>query len=313
MKILLVFPRENIYTSQSVRELPSGGTEKVVTFLSEALTKKGHTCLVATTLEEALASEVFEPDVLITQHASLFAKDCFKNAKKIWWLHHFSDQPIVKQGAMYGRVFADKVITLSKIHHDDIKAVYGLKSEIIGHGIWLDEVVTDVEKDPYRLIYASTPFRGLERIPALFKKIKEAEPRATIAICSSMGTYGLPEQDAEYSDLFRELEGMAGVELKGSLNQAELYSEMARASVFFYPCIWAETYCCVMDEAVAHGCIPVVTDLGALPERANATKTLGGITLEEICERNAIDDLSLVSPRDWMDVVEDWEQCLKSM
>lgn len=312
MKILLVFPRENIYNSQSVRDLPSGGTEKVVTFLSEALTKKGHTCLVATTIEEAFASEVFEPDVLITQHASLFAKDCFKFAKKIWWLHHFSDQPIVKQGAMYARVFADKVVTLSQVHQNDIKDVYGIDSEIIGHGMWLDEVITDVERDPYRFIYASTPFRGLDRIPALFEGIKKAEPRSTIAICSSMGTYGLPDQDAEYAGIFRELEGMAGVELKGSLNQADLYSEMAKASVFFYPCIWPETYCCVMDEAVAHGCIPVVTDLGALPERANATKTLGGITLEEIYERNAMSGLSTVAPRDWMTAVEDWERVLNA-
>lgn len=305
MKILFIFPHIHPYNSQSVREKPSGGTEKVVCFLSEALTKLGHECKIATSLNEFPDVDINWPDAVITQESQLFFQ--FPKAKKIWWVHHFIDQEIIARGAVWARLYADHIVTLSQCQSDEFQDELRLASTIIPHGVWLDELHPPTAKDPYRLIYASTPFRGLEKIPALFSQIKAREPRATIAICSSMATYGKPEEDAKYADLFSELKRMDGVDVLGSLNQQQLYAEYAKASTFFYPCIWRETYCLALDEAIAHGCFPVVPGLGALMERAAITEA------EEFAE----DVLSSFEhgnwapgkePRDWMEVARQWER-----
>lgn len=309
MKILLIHHHHRHYDSKIVRDEPSGGTEKAFIFLGEAFQKLGHEVKWITTTEQPI--ETGWADVVITQEA-LLLQHFPDSVKRIWWVHHFTDQPVIKLNSGYGRAFADKIVTLSISQQKDFRDNLKLDSVLIGHGVWLDEVVKG-EKDPYRLIYASTPFRGLERIPELFRAIKQREPRASIAICSSMGTYGKREEDSLYLDLFNELESIDGVELKGALNQHQLYVEMAKASVFFYPCIWPETYCMVMDEAMAHGCLPVVSDLGALRERVSYGWEDTGI-LDNVLDifklgvKEIKSHIWVKTPIDWLEVGRQWEE-----
>ena len=136
-----------------------------------------------------------------------------------------------------------------------------------------------------------------------------------------MRTYGDEAGDQQYEGLFRELEGIEGVELLGPLNQEALYREYARASIFFYPCIWPETYCLAMDEAIAHGCSIVTYRLGALPERqygfisdilaASVIVCLNGNSNvnQPPPPFNEFDPKAFHGhpPRDWLDVARQWE------
>jgi glycosyltransferase involved in cell wall biosynthesis len=305
LKILFIFPRPTHYDSRTVRELPSGGTEKAVIFLGEALTKLGHEVVTATTPGQEMPGNV---DVVITQHAEFFQH--YPDAKKIWWTHHFSDQPIIKEQACWARAYADTIVTLSQCHKQDFFSSVSLDSVVLPHGVWWEEICTTVAREDFRLIYDSTPFRGLERIPGLFAEIKEREPGATIAIASSMRTYGDETGDEQYKGLFDELAAMDGVELLGSLNQEQLYREYARASVFFYPCTWPETYCLALDEAIAHGCIPLVTKLGALPERANWSNFPDDFSPPFAWKRDDSEDFKPhegIKPKGWIDVAKEWE------
>jgi glycosyltransferase involved in cell wall biosynthesis len=270
MNILFLHPRHKLFDTKTVRDEPCGGTEKAIIYLGEAFIKLGHKVRWVTSVHEAeqLNDQAFTswPDVVITQEAELlmlFPLEC----RKVWWCHHFTNQDIIQRNSGYGRAFADKVVTLSQCQAQDFKENLRLDTVTIGYGVWGNEVKQG-DRDPYRLIYASTPFRGLELIPELWPKIKAAHPKATLAVCSSMATYGVPEQDQPYQELFEKLKALDGVELLGALNQHQLFDQMARASVFFYPCTWAETYCLVMDEAIAHGCKPMTSGLAALGERA---------------------------------------------
>lgn len=312
--ILLVHPRPEPFSAKTVREGASGGTERAFIFLAEAFERLGHEVTIATTTEQAEAfctqrTKLY--DVAIMQTAVLFEL-LPKQTKKIWWSHHFTDQTVSQLNAPYARIYADSIVTLSQCHHDDIKETHKLESMVIPHGFNWEEKQTDV-KDPYRLVYASAPFRGLEKIPEHFRCIKEAEPRATISICSSHAMYGTPEEDSKYQALFDELEVMDGVELKGSLNQTELYQEYAKASIFFYPCIWPETYCMAMDEAIAHGCWPVVSGLGALRERVAAcvdevSCISATVQYMELISSGITDDCISDKPKPWDEVAQQWER-----
>lgn len=305
MKILFIFPHIHPYNSKSVREKPSGGTEKVVCFLSEALTKLGHECRIVTSLEEFPEVDINWPEVVITQESQLFYQ--FPKAKKIWWLHHIPGQEIVDRGAVWARVYADKIVTLSQYHHDEIKNQLRLDSTVIRHGIWLNELCSSgVDKTPRRFIYASTPFRGLKHLLRLFPAIRSRYPDATLTVCSSMQTYGDTDGDSRYQELFEALEQIEGIRLTGSLNQTELYRELAEAEFFLYPNNWPETECLVLTEAIAHGCKPIVTPVGSLPEKVKKA-----FTIDEM-ESDLLDSIeySEYEPINWLDIATEWEEIL---
>jgi len=313
MRVLFIFMRETHYDSTIVRQSPCGGTEKSAIFLGEALRQLGYEVTWITTIPEMQALNRRDFDFVITQDASLLSY--FPNSKRIWWVHHFADAPEIQRISMYGRMFADQIVTLSQCQHKQYLEMLNLPTTVIGYGMWHDELAPQVEKTPFSMIYASTPFRGLHLLPAMFRQIRSFQPQARLTVCSSMKTYGYgPEQDAQYQALFDELKSIEGITLTGSMNQGDLYSLFAQTAVFLYPCTFTETYCLVMDEAIAHGCIPVVPDVGALPERfppaGNTAESLLDM-VKHVFERPnlSISDFNQVhQPISWLEIGKRWQE-----
>jgi glycosyltransferase involved in cell wall biosynthesis len=309
-RVLLVCRSPQPFDWHTVRNMPMGGTEKCFAFLAEALAMRGHTVTLATTdaiIEDCVRNRSHDFDVVIAQNAHVFP--VFPAAtKKLWWSHHFSNQDLASKNAAIARHHATAVVTLSQCHQSDLQTHLGIESTVIGHGVWLKDMVQGV-KDPYRLIYASTPFRGLDLIPALFQKIKAREPRATMAICSGMGIYGMADQDSQYQSLYNNLRSLAGVEFLGALNQTRLYEEYAKAAIFFYPCTWPETYCLALDEAVAHGCFSITTGVGALWERASVICRTPDEMVTQVlkCFSQKTDSAPQFRASNWPDVAKQWE------
>lgn len=307
MKILFIVPHVRPYNSQSVREQPTGGTERAATFLGEALMRLGHEVRWITTFTDALEFDTVWPEVVITQHAEYFLK-LPTHTRKIWWCHQATDRPFIWEGARIARRYADDVVTLSQFHQRDFARALGIESTAIGYGIWHEEVQT-AAKNPSRLVYCSVPHRGLELVADLFPLIREQVPDASIAICSSMATWGMADEDAQFRELFDRLAAMPGVILKGACAQQQLWCELAAASIFFYPCIYEETYCMAMDEALAHGCVPVIPSIGALPERWPPSYRLVHRAVEEIGLARAR-PRHVTRPHSWMAIAEKWQSVL---
>jgi hypothetical protein len=337
LKILMVFTHRHAYDAKSVRLAPSGGTEKTVVFLSEALEGLGHQVTLITSLSDLKAFEQeiqtsTEPnisfDVLITQEARLFDSSWaakMPRLKKVWWCHHYPDQPIIQRNAAYGRVFADAIVTLSQTQQNAFLMGLKLKTLTIPHGVHKHELVgqdngqSDIKKNPFQLVYASTPFRGLGLACEIYTIALQKESRLQWAIASSMNTYGDAQGDERFQGLFQTLKQLKGVKLLGALSQQNLYEVYAQSTWFFYPCTWPETYCMAMDEAVAHGCIPLVRDEGCLSERVTPIFTKK-MTLDEMAEALLINLDSKESQSwirqpvlDWQEVGQQWHQFLMSL
>lgn len=293
MRFLFVFPHSQAYSGETVRQGPSGGTEKAVIYLSEALERAGHEVIRWTCLEEIRSGRVLMPDVVIAQEAQYL--EAFSGAQKVWWCHHFADQPIIQRSAGFARAFADKVVTLSACQQEDFKRNLRIDSVVIPHGVWFDEIAK-ADKVAGRCVYASTPFRGLDQIPALWPKVLSHRPDATLRVCSSMATYQRNEQDAQYQALFERVAALPGVTMRGALAQDDLYKEYAQAEAFYYPCTWPETYCLALDEATAHGCRAATTGLAALGERVGKADMA-----------RPFDAPFARAPIDWNDVARQWE------
>lgn len=307
MKILFIVPHARPYDSQSVRQNPTGGTERAATFLGEALTQIGHEVRTLSTFAALVDYDTTWAEVVVTQHAEQFVR--FPAAtRKIWWCHQATDRPFIVEGAAHARRHADDVVTLSHFHQRDFARNLGIESTVIGYGVWLREIVR-AEKHPAQLVYCSVPHRGLHLVPELFPLIRQAEPTATMHVCSSLATWGMGEQDIEFAQLFETLRRMEGVTLHGGLGQTGLWNVLARSSIFFYPCVYEETYCMAMDEALAHGCVPVIPAIGALPERWPPTARLVHQVVQEI--RSGQSRLRTHSrPPDWTEIAEKWHSLL---
>lgn len=309
MKVQFFIPHAAPYDATTVRQRPTGGTERSTIFLGEALARLGHEVRWATTWAALEEVDGEWADVVLTQHAEVFTRFS-PRARRVWWCHQFTDRPFINEQAKHARRHADDVVVLSLFHQRDFHRNLGMESVVIGYGLWHDEIVV-APKDPTRLIYCSVPHRGLELMPDLFAEIRREEPTATLTVCSSMATWGSPEEDAHFADLFARLAAMDGVQVRGGLAQPALWRELATASVFFYPCTYQETYCMAMDEAMAHGCVPVIPPIGALPERWPPTQRLARQAVYEL-RAAAARPRPVPRPLDWSVVAEKWVSLLQA-
>ncbi len=118
-----------------------------------------------------------------------------------------------------------------------------------------------------RLVYTSTPFRGLKLLLELFPEIYKTVPDAELHVFSSMQVYhqSNTEDLIEHSHIYK-LSDQPGVVMHGSVGQKELSSELVKSRVFAYPNIFPETSCIAAMEAMAAGCAVVTSSLAALPE-----------------------------------------------
>lgn len=140
---------------------------------------------------------------------------------------------------------------------------------MMGNGVHLPHFSNPpLAKRTRQLVYASTPFRGLEFLLRWFPKIRERVPDATLAVMSGMQLYGVSDaQDhAEYASLYA-LAKQPGVTLCGPLAKSQMGKIFSESRVLAYPNTFAETFCIAALEAQAAGLPIVSTQLGAMPER----------------------------------------------
>ena len=139
---------------------------------------------------------------------------------------------------------------------------------------------------PGRVIYASSPDRGLHLLLQEWPAIKKAVPHATLKIFyyslqSWMAQYlPFPQEDPNWPWWWKEnyrrvwyvkraLEALKphGVEVVGAVSRQQMALEMAQAEVLAYPCdtiAYTEGFSCATLEGCASGALPVISAMDAL-------------------------------------------------
>jgi 2-polyprenyl-3-methyl-5-hydroxy-6-metoxy-1,4-benzoquinol methylase len=117
------------------------------------------------------------------------------------------------------------------------------------------------------LIYASTPFRGLDILLEVFPTIKKFVPDAELHVFSSMKVYGENEAESpEFEALYKKAHEMEGVINHGTVRRDELARHFKESAVLAYPNTFVETMCITAAQAVVTGTPIVTSHKGALPE-----------------------------------------------
>ena len=131
-----------------------------------------------------------------------------------------------------------------------------------------------VEKDTstIRFIYHTTPHRGLELLVPIFDALTKEFDNIHLDVYSSFKIYGWEKRDEVYSGLFKNIEAHPNMTYHGTKSNEEVLEALDKAHVFLYPCVWKETSCISLIEAIKSQVICVHPNYGALAETSgNAT------------------------------------------
>lgn len=118
-----------------------------------------------------------------------------------------------------------------------------------------------------KLIYTSTPWRGLHVLLKAFKLLNRTD--IELDVYSSTVIYGpafAQSVEGQFDQLFKELENTPGINVKGYAPNQQIRAALEKAHIFAYPSTFEETSCISAIEAMCAGCQAVVTNYGALFE-----------------------------------------------
>lgn len=153
------------------------------------------------------------------------------------------------------------------------------------------------EKAPGRVVYCSSPDRGLHHLLQEWAAIKRAVPHAHLRIFYRLREWVAAFENVAYFPPIEPLRQRAlyiaealrrmsdpkwGIEVRDSVSRATIEREMAEAEVLAYPCdttVWSEGFSCTVLEACAARACPVITDcdaLGGIYERLDPVQRATG-------------------------------------
>jgi glycosyltransferase involved in cell wall biosynthesis len=121
--------------------------------------------------------------------------------------------------------------------------------------------------DPVKLIYTSTPWRGLNVLLAAMQLVNNKNVH--LDVYSSTQVYGdqfKEVNDDKFKELYNQAKSLKNVSYIGYKPNEFIKDNLKNYHMFIYPNIWEETSCIAAIEAMAAGLYCVTTDYGALFE-----------------------------------------------
>lgn len=284
--------------STSLEERPLGGTEAGVIRLAEVLVARGHQVTVFSSHPSPNSSKVlYLPIAAISQYPPVdvaIAVQSWEGAllplrsRGMFYLTGDGFDQYINFGLGDVRIIEkiDGFLSVSEWQADTLCAASGFprhRAFTIGNGVHMPFFSGVEERQPYRLIYASAPNRGLQLMPQLIPRIREQVPAAELHVYSGLAVYDRmtpyrgPEV-AAFERLASQLAMIPGIFLHGNVRQDQLAREFMRSAILLYPNIIFETCCMVALEAQAAGC-PVVCsrNSGLVESVGRAGILVGGI------------------------------------
>lgn len=300
------------FGGDTLQKKPLGGTESALIYMARYLAELGHDVsvfikegsgsfddVIYRDIEKYLEELSQEPvDILIAARTYHPFISPVPAKIRIFWTEDAHDQHFVEPLGMADVMAGiDKIFTVSRWQTEMLSQQFNIPLEkfyITRNGVfWEDFKHLPKQRNHKKLVYTSTPFRGLDVLLDIFPRIKEQVPEAELEIYSSMAVYQVEkaEDEAMYGELYRKAD-QPGVKLMKSVLQSELADVLLHAGALAYPNHFAETSCIAALESMASGLPLVTSHLGALPE----TVSHGGILIEgdagsEIYQEQFVDEI----------------------
>lgn len=190
---------------------------------------------------------------------------------KIYWLHDLPGDPESEHLRQGGWNRFDKLVFVSNWQMQAYQKHYGLpwhKCVVLHNAI---EPIPAVEKpkDKIKLIYHTTPHRGLNILVPVFDQLSKEFDNIELDVYSSFKIYGWEQRDEPYKELFDACKQHPKINYHGTVSNADIRSALQQAHIYAYPNIWQETSCISMIEAMSAGLFCIHPNYAALYETAS--------------------------------------------
>lgn len=224
-------------------------------------------------------AEILDQDLL--EHFQIICsreRELDESKIRLFWCHDLPEDP--ESNKFRNTEWRDKYhkfVFISNWQYQRYNLIHGLpmdnKSVILESGI---EPAAEVEKpkDKIRLVYTSTPQRGLEILVPVFEKLAETQPDIHLDVFSSFKIYGWDDYDKQFEPLYEKVRNHPQMTYHGFVPNDQLKQHLNSAHIFAYPSIWIETSCRAMLEAMSAGLVCVHPNLGALPETSGSLNVM---------------------------------------
>ncbi len=233
----------------------------------------GGTELVAYRLSNSIPQEMLQGVQIISSRV----RELIPGKKVILHCHDLESDPesdIIGDLAFRSRV--QKIVFVSNWQANQFVNRFGLSYDdfvVIENPIERFEPVPKQEDDIVRLIYHTTPHRGLALLVPVFEFLAQNDKKVHLDVYSSFNAYGWSDRDKPFEELFERCRSHPQISYHGYKPNDEIRTALGKANIFAYPNIWPETSCLALIEAVSAGCFAIHPNLAALPETAK------GVTL----------------------------------
>lgn len=188
----------------------------------------------------------------------------------ILWLHDmFNDPESVHLREQESRDRFEKLVFVSNWQFTTYNLAMGVpysQSVIMRNAIEPIEEHKKPDDGVIRMIYHTTPHRGLELLVPAFEAIARVYKHVHLDVYSSFKAYGWEQRDQPYLKLFDMIKEHPQMTYHGYQPNSVVREALKKAHIFAYPSIWQETSCIAAIEAMSAGCAVVCPNYGALPE-----------------------------------------------
>lgn len=191
-----------------------------------------------------------------------------KDRKEIYHLNDLAGDPETHHIASGGWNKFEKLVFVSHWNMQQYVAHFGLpyyKCAVIKNAI---DPIPNEEKpsDKIKLIYHTTPHRGLSILVPVFIKLCETFDNIELDVFSSFEIYGWKERDEQFKVLFDQCRSHPKINYHGFQPNDVVRKALAQAHIYAYPSTWIETAPAALVEAMSARCISIHPNTGALPE-----------------------------------------------
>ena len=181
---------------------------------------------------------------------------------KVLWAHHAFDQPLFLD---FDHNLVNHIVSPSQWNKEQFIKFHNVpedKITVIPNGV--SDIFSYSDKKTKTMIFTSIPYKGLGALSKVIPHIHQKHPDVRFKIFSSMSLYG--NLNDPYIETYEALKLLPYVEYSPAVDQLDLVKHYQESAFFIHPCIWEETFCVAMCEAMKSGAYPIVTNIGALPE-----------------------------------------------
>lgn len=206
------------------------------------------------------------------------------------WMHDMPNNPDFTEERV-NRV--DKIAVLSEYHQSQLRMnkkgefveMPAEKVFVTSNGIVTDK--TPVWKgNPHRLIYMSSPDRGLVHLLGMWPDIRKEVPDAELHVFYGWAVFDAINRDnpakQQWKEQVMQMMNQEGIINHGRVGHKALHEEISKSGIWAYPTHFTEISCISAMKAQKYGAVPVVTDFAALSETVkNGLKVDVDITTPE--------------------------------